>query len=256
MTRKAFVTEKILWLDAHRPPSKSSSSRPRNPAAVDGLDQNFSDHDLFELLFDNCVADKMPAGRHLFLQEDKSDRIFGLVRGSVEISIYSIDGKKLVANMLQAPNIIGEIGALDGGLRTATAICRVDSDVVSLDRAQLLRRIETSPLLARSMLRLVCRRVRWVSESLGDQAFFNIDVRLAKRLLLLNEIMVDDTGWIAVSQNELAEFLSATRESVNKLLNAWRGRALIDLRRGRIKVNGVRGQQGLRQIATQGDDAN
>lgn len=223
----------------------TKQNRPAEAAGT--FDQSFSDRDLFELLFDNCVADRVPAGRHLFLQEDRSDRIFGLVDGSVEISIYSIDGQKLVANMQTPPNIIGEIGALDGGLRTATAICRTDCMIVSLDRTQLLRRIEESPLLARSMLRLICRRVRWVSESLGDQAFLNVEARLAKRLLLLDRLLADEAGWIAISQSEIAEFLGATRESVNKLINAWRSRSLIDIKRGRIKVANARS---LRQMAT------
>jgi CRP-like cAMP-binding protein len=249
MGKKNFTADKIVWLDSHRPASRRASmtkqNRPVEAAAA--FDQSFSDRDLFELLFDNCVADRVPAGRHLFLQEDRSDRIFGLVDGSVEISIYSIDGQKLVANMQTSPNIIGEIGALDGGLRTATAICRTDCMIVSLDRTQLMRRIEESPLLARSMLRLICRRVRWVSESLGDQAFLNVEARLAKRLLLLDRLLADEAGWIAISQSEIAEFLGATRESVNKLINAWRSRSLIDIKRGRIKVANARS---LRQMAT------
>ncbi|KQZ28921.1 Crp/Fnr family transcriptional regulator [Mesorhizobium sp. Root552] len=249
MGKKNFVADKIVWLDSHRPASRRASMTKQNrPVEAAGtFDQSFSDRDLFELLFDNCVADRVPAGRHLFLQEDRSDRIFGLVDGSVEISIYSIDGQKLVANMQTPPNIIGEIGALDGGLRTATAICRTDCMIVSLDRTQLLRRIEESPILARSMLRLICRRVRWVSESLGDQAFLNVEVRLAKRLLLLDRLLADEAGWIAISQSEIAEFLGATRESVNKLINAWRSRSLIDIKRGRIKVANARS---LRQMAT------
>lgn len=249
MARKSFFADKIIWLDAHRPASKRTD-RARKGQLDAEAGQSFSDRDLFELLFDNCVADTLPAGRHLFLQEDRADRVFGLIDGSVEISIYSIDGQKLVANMQTAPNIIGEIGALDGGLRTATAICRTDCLIVSLDRPQLLRRIEESPVLARSMLQLVCRRVRWVSESLGDQAFLSVEARLAKRLILLDKILADPAGWIAISQNEIGEFLGATRESVNKLLNGWKSRALIDVRRGHVKVINARG---LRRLATDED---
>jgi CRP/FNR family cyclic AMP-dependent transcriptional regulator len=90
-----------------------------------------------------------------------------------------------------------------------------------------------------------------VTESLGDHAFLNIEGRLAKRLLLLNSILADPSGWIGISQSEIAEFLGATRESVNKLLNGWRSRSLIDVRRGRIKIINSRI---LRQLATEGSD--
>jgi CRP/FNR family cyclic AMP-dependent transcriptional regulator len=250
---REFRRCKIALLDARRPaPKRMSTKNGRYLAGTAGaLDQAFSDDDLFALLFGDCIADTMPSGKHLFLQEDRSDRIFGLIEGSVEISIYSIDGQKLVANVQMAPSIIGEIGALDGGLRTATAICRSDCLIVSLDRLQLLRRIEESPQLARTILQLVCKRVRWMTESLGDHAFLNIEGRLAKRLLLLNSILADPSGWIGISQSEIAEFLGATRESVNKLLNGWRSRSLIDVRRGRIKITNSRS---LRQLATEGSD--
>lgn len=250
MTKKSFVADKIVWLDSHRPASRrvSKSRQSLSMEAAESHEQSSSGRDLFDLLFNNCTVDRVPAGRHLFLQEDRSDRVFGLVEGSVEISIYSIDGQKLVANMQTAPTIIGEIGALDGGVRTATAICRTDCVLVSLDRAQLLRRVEESPLLARSMLRLLCDRARWLSESLGDQAFLDVEARLAKRLLLLDKLLADASGWIAISQSEIAEFLGATRESVNKLLNGWRSRAFIEVRRGHIKViNRPRLRQLLRE---------
>ncbi|WP_421869741.1 Crp/Fnr family transcriptional regulator [Pararhizobium sp.] len=238
MGKKSFAADKIVWLDSHRPASRRASKNKQiqSQDAAGGHDQSSSGRDLFDLLFDNCVTDRLPAGKHLFLQEDRSDRVFGLIEGSIEISIYSIDGQKLVANMQAAPTIIGEIGALDGGVRTATAICRTDCVIVSLDRDQLLRRIEESPLLARSMLRLLCDRVRWVSESLGDHAFLDVEARLAKRLLLLDKLLADPSGWIAISQSEIADFLGSTRESVNKLLNNWRSLGFIEVKRGRIKV--------------------
>jgi CRP-like cAMP-binding protein len=69
-------------------------------------------------------------------------------------------------------------------------------------------------------------------------------------LLLLDHILADPAGWIAISQSEIGEFLGATRESVNKLLNGWRTRSLIDVRRGRIKVTNARI---LRKLAADGE---
>lgn len=250
MGRKSFVADKIVWLDSHRPASRraSKSKQSQSREAAEGHDQSSSGRDLFDLLFDNCLTERVPAGKHLFLQEDKSDRVYGLIEGSIEISIYSIDGQKLVANMQTAPTLIGEIGALDGGVRTATATCRTDCVIVALDRNILLHRIEESPLLARSMLRLLCDRVRWVSESLGDHAFLDVEARLAKRLLLLDKLLASPSGWIAISQSEVAEFLGSTRESVNKLLTSWRSRNLIELKRGHIKLVS---RPRLRQLLTE-----
>lgn len=201
---------------------------------------------LFELLFSGCKLERFTAGQHLFVQEDVADRIYGVISGTVEISIYSAGGQKLVANIELAQSLVGEIGALDGGPRTATAICFSDCELVSLSRAQLFDRIEKHPPLARAMIELLCARLRWVSGELGDQAFLGIEARLAKRLIFLSGMMSDQSGWIPISQSELAEFLGVTRESVNKTLNEWRNRSIITIKRGGLRVENA---NALRHVA-------
>ncbi|RUU50782.1 Crp/Fnr family transcriptional regulator, partial [Mesorhizobium sp. M2C.T.Ca.TU.009.01.2.1] len=143
----------------------------------------------FDLLFAGCKLERYAAGQHLFVQEDTSDRIYGVMSGTVEISIYSPGGQKLVANIELSRSLVGEIGALDGRPRTATAICLTACELVSLSRTQLFDRIEKNPPLARAMIELLCARLRWVSGELGDQAFFGIEARLAKRLVFLSGVM-------------------------------------------------------------------
>ncbi|PBB85836.1 MULTISPECIES: Crp/Fnr family transcriptional regulator [unclassified Mesorhizobium] len=205
----------------------------------------------FDLLFAGCKVERYAAGQHLFVQEDASDRIYGVMNGTVEISIYSPGGQKLVANIELSRSLVGEIGALDGRPRTATAICLTACELVSLSRSQLFDRIEKNPPLARAMIELLCARLRWVSGELGDQAFFGIEARLAKRLVFLSSVMADPAGWIPISQSELGEFLGATRESVNKTLNDWRNRQMIAIKRGGLRITNA---GALNQIAESQDD--
>jgi CRP/FNR family transcriptional regulator, cyclic AMP receptor protein len=191
---------------------------------------------LFNLLFTGCKIERYAAGQHLFVQEDVADRVYGVISGTIEISIYSPGGQKLVANIELSQSLVGEIGALDGGPRTATASCLTDCELVSLSRTQLLDRIVRHPPLVHAMIELLCARLRWVSGELGDQAFLGIEPRLAKRLIMLSDRLSDEAGWISISQSELAQFLGATRESVNKVLNDWRGRSIIAMKRGSLRV--------------------
>ncbi|BCG88543.1 MULTISPECIES: Crp/Fnr family transcriptional regulator [unclassified Mesorhizobium] len=207
---------------------------------------------LFDLLFSGCKVERYAAGQHLFVQEDPSDRIYGVMSGTVEISIYSQGGQRLVANIELAHSLVGEVGALDGRPRTATAICLTACDLASLGRVQLFDRIERNPSLARAMIELLCARLRWISSELGDHAFFGIEARLAKRLVFLAGVMADGSGWIPISQSELAEFLGATRESVNKTLNNWRNRSIIAIKRGGLRITNF---GALRHLAeTQNDN--
>lgn len=191
---------------------------------------------LFEQLFNGCAAEFHRAGHLLFLQGDAGDRIYGVLSGTLEVSFYSASGRKLVANLETRHSLTGEIGALDGGPRSASVSCLTDCTLVSLSRGQLMERLIANPEICKAVIELLCRRLRWISGEFGDQAMLPIEQRLAKRLLFLRDMMADNDGWIRISQSDIAEFLGATRESVNKALKDWRVRNLIDIKRGRILV--------------------
>lgn len=197
----------------------------------------------FELLFGDCRSEHHQAGEYLFMHEDPADRIYGVLSGTVEISTFSLSGRKLVANIELSRSLIGEIGALDGGQRTASAVCLTDCELVSLSRTQLMRKLGENASLALAMIDLLCARLRWIDNERNDLALLKVEARLAKRLLLLGERLADDAGWIRISQSELAAFLGATRESVNKMLNTWRNRKLIDIRRSAIRLVSKHGLQ-------------
>lgn len=199
---------------------------------------------LFALLFAGQSLERKAGGETLFIQDDQPARVFGVVSGAVEISLYSADGRKIVANIETPRSLVGEIGALDGGLRTASATCIGECEVYSLSRAQFLDRIEGNGKLAFAMIAMLCARIRWISGEFGDQVLLKVDARLAKRLMFLSSGFAAADGWVAISQAELANFLGTTRESVNKILNLWRERDLIDLRRNGVLIldtDGLRG---------------
>lgn len=193
------------------------------------------DPGLFAFLFEGAQRETLNAGQNIFQQDDPAERLYGLVAGSVEISIFSLSGRKLVVN-IQTSGLVGEIATLDGGRRTAAATCLTDCEVLSIPRARLFERMQQNPAIAMVMIRLLCDRLRRISGDLGDQALLNIDARLAKRLLSLSAQLADAEGWIPFSQSDLAERLGATRESVNKTLKEWMRGGLVNLRRGAVKI--------------------
>lgn len=190
----------------------------------------------FDRLFAGCGTERHPAGHVLFMQGDPGDRVFGVIAGKLEIALLSADGRKLVANIETRNGLVGEIAALDGGPRSATVTCISDCTVVSLTRAQLLDRLSREPALSRAVIEHLCARLRWMSDEVGDQAMLSLDRRLAKRLLFLAGLIGDPSGWIVVSQQEIAEFLGATRETVNKTLSEWRSKGIVEVGRGKLRI--------------------
>lgn len=177
----------------------------------------------------------LPDGAVLFRKGEDADSFYILDDGEIEISVTSVDGKKLSLEVLTAAEIFGEIG-LFAGRRTADATALSPAKLRRVRRADVLAAIRTEPDLALQMIDLLCARLRSVSEKLEERAFLPLPARLARRFLHLSEKYADRGGTIPMSQADLADFAGATREAVAKALGVWRARGWIILSRGSVSI--------------------
>jgi CRP/FNR family cyclic AMP-dependent transcriptional regulator len=109
----------------------------------------------------------------------------------------------------------------------ATAV--TDVRAIAVDRTQLLAWIDEHPVIAERLLRLLARRLRRAGDILADLAFIDAPARLAKQLLgLAQRFGIPENGAMRVrhdlTQEELAQLVGATRETVNKALSDFRDR--------------------------------
>jgi CRP/FNR family cyclic AMP-dependent transcriptional regulator len=100
-----------------------------------------------------------------------------------------------------------------------------------LQRADFLTLLGKDPQIAIRVIEFLCQRLRWVSERLEEATLLPLPIRLARRLMRLGQ---DFGSEVNISQEQLANYVGAARESVNRQLQIWRRAGLIDLRRGRI----------------------
>lgn len=183
-----------------------------------------------------CVTRKLDAGATLFIKGDPGDALFAIRRGQIRITSETDDGRRTTLNMLGPGDVFGEVALLDGQPRTAGAVASEPTELFVILRRDLLALIERRPSVAVQLIELLCARIRWMSRRSEEASFLSLEQRLARRLIGL----VEDYGnEIAVSQEELGNFVGATRESVNRQLQVWKRAGLLALGRGRIEVRDV-----------------
>lgn len=175
-------------------------------------------------------------GQDLFRQGDEGDAIYLLQSGSLEISLMSDDGRKLALNILKRGDIFGEVGLIDGGRRSATATALEDCSLLRVGRRRLLDEFTKTPTLALELMGLLIERVRWIGSQLEDHALQPLEIRLARRIVFLAERLSDDKGRIPLSQSDLADHVSATREAVSKKLSEWKHLGVVEVRRGNFEI--------------------
>ncbi len=176
-------------------------------------------------------------GDHLFREGDPGDALHVLVDGKVKISRTSADGRENVIAILGPGDLLGELAIFDAGPRGATATAVVDSALVTLTEAGFREWLAEQPGVAGTLLRALAIRLRQTNEAMADLVFTDVPGRLAKTLLGLAErfgVPDGDGTRVAhdLTQEELAQLVGASRETVNKALSefATRGWLRVDNR--------------------------
>lgn len=178
-------------------------------------------------------------GEFLCLQGEPSTRFFVVSRGSFEIQASSASGRELIFTALGPGSPIGEVSIFDAAPRSAGIRAVVDSEVLAVQREVFLDLVAEHPSIGLSLARHLARIVRRLSDNVEGSSFLPLSDRLIELLLNLAVQRVDPFGgsWqISATQQQLADRLGSSRESVNKLLRGWANAGLLEVRRGALLV--------------------
>ena len=161
----------------------------------------------------------------VFSQGDPADAVFYVERGEVKVTVVSEQGKEAVVAILGTNQFFGE-GCLAGqAQRIATAATMMDSVIVRLEKAAILRVIHQEPAFSEMFIAHLLNRAIRVEADLVAQLFNSSKKRLARLLLLLANFGKDDKPEpiiAKISQETLAEMIGTTRSRVSFFMNKFR----------------------------------
>jgi len=177
---------------------------------------------------------RLPRAHVVFREGDPGDRLFVVIEGKVKITRSSADGRENLLALLGAGEMFGELSLFDPGPRTASATAVTAATLASLDHDDLRPLMFERPDLAVQLVRALARRLRRTNEAVADLVFTDVPGRVAKALLDLSaKFGVAEDGAIRVqhdlTQEELAQLVGASRETVNKALSEFAHRGWLQL---------------------------
>lgn len=198
-------------------------------------------------------------GQRILSPDDPPDRIHIIKKGRVRVYRVTPDGKQLTLDIYEKGTILGDMSLLgQDRLPEAYAEALDDGVICTITPDELRRLIERYPVIGVNVIRHLSRRLQVAERELEAMAYQRVDQRLARKLLDLAQRFGVSTlrGTLIgarLTQQELAEMIGTTRETLAHTLADFRRRGLLDTAHHQVVV---RDAERLAEIAEgdQGSD--
>ena len=177
---------------------------------------------------------KIAKGSILFKEGDDGEHLYVIIDGKLKLGTSSGDGRENLLSILGPGEMFGELSLFDPGPRTSTATAVTDARLLSLSHEKVIPWLKQNPEVSLQLLTRLSQRLRRTNEAVGDLVFSDVPGRVAKALIDLGDRFGKSTaeGLLVnhdLTQEELAQLVGASRETVNKALADFAGRGWLKL---------------------------
>ena len=192
------------------------------------------DPDAVVNLISQMQTESFPRGTTIFDEGEPGDTLYIIIEGKVKLARHAPDGRENLLSVMGPSDMFGELSIFDPGPRTSSAVCVTEVKAATMDSEMLRTWINDHPEISQQLLRVLARRLRRTNASLADLIFTDVPGRVAKTLLqLANRFGIQEGNGLRVNhdltQEEIAQLVGASRETVNKALATFAQRGWIRL---------------------------
>jgi CRP/FNR family transcriptional regulator, cyclic AMP receptor protein len=179
-------------------------------------------------------------GQALFTEGDLAERVFLIERGWVTVTCTGLGGREIVLALRGPGDMLGELSALDGEPRSASALALSEVEAIVVSGSALARALDDADA-ARELIRMLAARLRDADRKRLEFAALDTLGRVAWRLLELSERFGHESEEgisveLPLSQEQLAGWCGASRESTVKALASLRALGCITTGRRRVVI--------------------
>ena len=115
----------------------------------------------FELFAHNPTTICVAAGQALFAEGEEGQMMFVLSIGTADVLVGG-----QVVETLQHGSIVGEIGIVLPGPRSASVVARTDCEFVAVDEKRFQFLVQQTPFFATQVMRVMAERLRKINQRL------------------------------------------------------------------------------------------
>lgn len=182
------------------------------------------------------------AGQRILSPDDPSDRIHIVKKGKVRVYRVTPDGKQLTLDIHEAGAILGDMELLgQEAIPEAFAETLDDAVICTISPDEMRRLVERYPTIGVNIISYLSRRLRDAESALESMAYQRVGQRLARKLIDLSSRFGVKTSRgtlieARLTQQELAEMIGTTRETLAHTLADFRARGLLDTEKHKVLI--------------------
>ncbi len=157
--------------------------------------------------------------------------------GKVKVSMYGVDGKEQIINILKNGDVIGYHSILfDRRIHDNSEVLE-DANIWYVSRDDFNSVVKNNCEMTNYFVQLLCNDLEKLEKRLVSIAYEPVRGRLASLLLELAEIYKNDTGTsINLSRSDLANMAGTAKETAIRLLSEFKAEKLITTNGTKINV--------------------
>ena len=155
-----------------------------------------------------------------------------LVKGRLRVSVTTPEGEEQLLRWMLPGEISGLSSVFAESTYPADLVAAGTTQVLHIERARLVDLITRDPAVAVDLLRILGLRINQLFDTLADQGMHSLEQRVwaaLERIAKFNSVAVPDGVMLRVSQSDLAQAASASRQRVNQQLRHFQDQGLIRL---------------------------
>jgi CRP/FNR family transcriptional regulator, cyclic AMP receptor protein len=197
------------------------------------LFSNLSENEIVEL--ETLGQERSVAKNSIVINEgDETDSLYIVLKGSANALRSDESGRQFIVNRFGPFDYFGEMSIFDSNARCATVITREKCTLMVLPRKAFLEFAARHPGIYKNLIKALLEKLRKATQQIEQLAFLDVYGRLA-RFLIENQ-NADGVIEEKLTQQELADMVGSSRETVNRIFNELVGGGFIEKEKGRIIV--------------------
>lgn len=173
-------------------------------------------------------------GKFLFYRGDIGNSFYIVEKGSVELSIFDINGEKVILSEVKKGDFFGQIEIFTNGIRPTNAYINPGTQISSFSALIVKDFLSRNNDKALEIIEGLCSIIDQGITKIEDILVLNAYQKVSKKLYELGEAA--QSNHLYISQKKMSEFLALSERTTNISLQKLKEKGAIYLRRSRIEI--------------------